>query len=418
MKQYESYKLIVDERISRIPKQWMSRKLKHVTGFAYGDSLKDEDRHKGGEVPVFGSNGQVGNHSVANTKGPAIIIGRKGSYGKLTYTEKPSFAIDTTYYVDKTITKSNLRWLYYTLETLDLDGFTQDSAIPGLSRDFAYSKFVPLPGNKEQAAIAGYLDTETARIDQLITNKRQQIEKLNELRQITISRAVTQGLNPGAPMEDSGVEWIGQSPTHWELKRLKQVAQVRGGVAKGRNLGDHDTLSLPYIRVANVQDGYLSLEDISEITITPDEIDRFSLQSGDVLMNEGGDFDKLGRGFIWHGQIEPCLHQNHVFAVRPSGRVESEWLNLITSSSYAKHYFILKSKQSTNLASISSTNLKGLPILMPPEDERGEIIEYVQKESDKFQQATSNIESQIVKLEELRKITIHYAVTGKIKVTE
>jgi len=214
-----------------------------------------------------------------------------------------------------------------------------------------------LPPYAEQEAIADFLDKETARIDQLITNKRQQIEKLNELRQITISRAVTRGLDPDVPMKNTGIEWLGIVPVHWGLKRLKQVAQVRGGVAKGRDLGDRDTVSLPYIRVANVQDGYLSLEDIADIVVAEDEVERYSLLSGDVLMNEGGDFDKLGRGFIWHGQIEPCLHQNHVFAVRPSERVESEWLNLITSASYAKHYFILKSKQSTNLASISSTNL-------------------------------------------------------------
>ena len=135
-------------------------------------------------------------------------------------------------------------------------------------------------------------------------------------------------------------------------------------------------------------------------------------------MNEGGDFDKLGRGFIWHGQVNPCLHQNHVFAVRPFARMESEWLDLVTSSSYAKHYFILKSRQSTNLASISSTNLKGLPIVLPEKGERDKIVGYVRDKSRKFQRATQNMESQLKKLYELRKITINDAVTGKVKVTD
>jgi type I restriction enzyme, S subunit len=96
-------------------------------------------------------------------------------------------------------------------------------------------------------------------------------------------------------------------PAHWDISRLKFLAHVQGGVAKGRDLGDAGTIRVPYLRVANVQDGYIDLEDVAEIDILPGELARYALKPGDVLMNEGGDFDKLGRGQVWKGQIDPCM---------------------------------------------------------------------------------------------------------------
>lgn len=106
-----------------------------------------------------------------------------------------------------------------------------------------------------------------------------------------------------------------QLPEGWRKSSLSSVAEVRTGIAKGKqNL--KDPIELPYLRVANVQDGYIDLSEVKLIQIERNQIERFSLQTGDVLMTEGGDFDKLGRGDVWNGQINPCLHQNHVFAVR------------------------------------------------------------------------------------------------------
>jgi type I restriction enzyme, S subunit len=221
---------------------------------------------------------------------------------------------------------------------------------------------------------------------------------------------------PYSAYKDSGVEWLGEIPAHWEVKRLKFVADVLSGVAKGRDLGQKDVVELPYLRVANVQDGYLDLADIATIIVGVDEVERYSLKYGDVLMNEGGDFDKLGRGYVWEETIAPCLHQNHVFAVRPHSGVDPYWISIITLTSYAKHYFILKSKQSTNLASISGTNLKELPVLMPPEGERNEILLYVKDATAKIDALISRIQEGIEKLREYSTALISAAVTGKIDV--
>lgn len=441
MNRYEQYKESGIDWIGKVPHHWNSKSIKRNYSVQLGKMLQPQPSNSDDTLEPYlrAANLQWGGVDVSDVKSMWFSQYDKGQFelqnGDLLVSEGGDVGRSAIWegeirncYIQNAINRvrpfngcSNrflYHWMFSVKQNGFVDAFVSKATIAHLTAEKLERLQMPLPPRDEQKAIADFLDKETARIDQLIANKRRQIEKLNELRQITISRAVTQGLDPDVPMKDSGVEWIGKVPAHWELNRLKQVAQVRGGVAKGRDLGERDTVSLPYIRVANVQDGYLSLEDIADITVADDEVERYSLQSGDVLMNEGGDFDKLGRGFIWHGQVEPCLHQNHVFAVRPSERIESKWLNLITSSSYAKHYFILKSKQSTNLASISSTNLKGLPVLVPPENERNEIIEFVETEVGKITKALKNIEMQILKLEELRKITIHNAVTGKIKVTD
>ncbi|MCK5871118.1 MAG: hypothetical protein KAG45_10910, partial [Methyloprofundus sp.] len=133
------------------------------------------------------------------------------------------------------------------------------------------------------------------------------------------------------------------------------------------------------------------------------------------LMNEGGDNDKLGRGAVWQCEIEPCIHQNHVFAIRPYS-IEPEWLDLLTRASYAKFHFFRVAKQSTNLASISSTNIKETPLVIPPENERQEIMDYVRCKVNALDKAEEKCSAQIMLLQERRTALISAAVTGKIDV--
>lgn len=284
-----------------------------------------------------------------------------------------------------------------------------------LSLDDVANLIMTAPPLPEQIAIAAFLDRETGKIDALVTEQEALIALLKEKRQAVISHAVTKGLNPAAPMKDSGIEWLGEVPEHWEVKRLKFLAHVQGGVAKGRDLGDADTIEVPFLRVANVQDGYLDLDEIAVIEIARHELARYALHPGDVLMNEGGDFDKLGRGHIWRGEIETCIHQNHVFAVRPEG-IESEWLNLLTSAESGRFYFMSRSKQSTNLASISSTNIHEFPMVCPPAAERRAIVNHVQAETIRIDALTAEALRAIDLLKEHRAALISAAVTGKIDV--
>jgi type I restriction enzyme S subunit len=104
-------------------------------------------------------------------------------------------------------------------------------------------------------------------------------------------------------------------PEGWSRRPLHEVAEVRTGLAKGKT-GLLDPVELPYLRVANVQDGYIDLTEVKTIAVERHQTKRYSLKQGDILMTEGGDFDKLGRGAVWNGSVDPCLHQNHVFSVR------------------------------------------------------------------------------------------------------
>ena len=159
-------------------------------------------------------------------------------------------------------------------------------------------------------------------------------------------------------------------PDGWRKVPLEQIAEVRTGLAKGKPKTS-GAVSLPYLRVANVQDGHIDLQEVKLIAVEPDQVERYSLKSGDILMTEGGDFDKLGRGAVWQAQIEPCLHQNHVFAVRPIARfVDPGYLSALAGSEYGRTYFLSCAKRSTNLASINSSQLRAFPVVMPPLNEQ------------------------------------------------
>lgn len=164
-------------------------------------------------------------------------------------------------------------------------------------------------------------------------------------------------------------------PNGWKRIPLEHIAEIRSGVAKGKS-GLKDPITIPYLRVANVQDGHINLDEVKTLEIEAHQLERYSLKVGDVLMNEGGDFDKLGRGDVWLGQISPCLHQNHVFAVRPNQeKLDSFFLAALAASNYGKTYFLSCAKRSTNLASINSTQIKEFPVLAPPVDEQKKIAQ-------------------------------------------
>lgn len=287
------------------------------------------------------------------------------------------------------------------------------------SMKFSDLKRLPtlLPSAEEQTAIAAFLDRETEKIDALVAEQEKLIALLKEKRQAVISHAVTKGLNHNAKMKDSGIAWLGEVPERWDVTRLKFVATVQTGVAKGKDNAGKATMQVPYLRVANVQDGYLDLQDVTTIEIPVEDLDRYRLQDGDVLMNEGGDFDKLGRGHVWHCEVDPCIHQNHVFAVRPFA-ISSDWLNLITGSSYAQFYFMTRSKQSTNLASISSTNVMELPVVLPPSSEQDAITIFLNCETAKLDALTAEAQRATELLKERRSALILAAVTGKIDVSQ
>lgn len=159
----------------------------------------------------------------------------------------------------------------------------------------------------------------------------------------------------------------GDNVNGFERLPLGHLADVRSGVTKGRKLPKEKTVEVPYLRVANVQDGFLDLSELKTIEVLPDDVEKYHLEDGDILMTEGGDPDKLGRGTVWRNQIDGCIHQNHVFRVRTNReRLAPEYLAALLRTQYAKHYFLGCAKRSSNLASVNSTQVKAFPVPLPP----------------------------------------------------
>jgi len=208
---------------------------------------------------------------------------------------------------------------------------------------------------------------------------------------------------------------LGALPDDWQVIELAARATIQSGIAKNANAALRDAIAVPYLRVANVQDGYLDLREVALIEVERSELNRYSVLRGDVLMNEGGDLDKLGRGAIWHGQINPCVHQNHVFVVRCKAGLVPEYLNAWTSTAQARRYFMLAGRQTTNLASINKTSLGELTVAVPPtEGEQHEIANAI-SDADAL---IDSLEQLLTKKRQLKQGAMQELLTGKRRLPE
>ena len=154
--------------------------------------------------------------------------------------------------------------------------------------------------------------------------------------------------------------------TEENIVRLDEIADISGGITKGRVLSKQETIHLPYLRVANVQNGYLDLSQMKTIELKTSEMGKYLLCAGDVLYTEGGDRDKLGRGTVWNDEIPNCVHQNHVFKARlDQTKANPRYVAYWSMSAFARNYFYNKGKQSVNLASINKTVLSALTLPLP-----------------------------------------------------
>jgi type I restriction enzyme S subunit len=277
---------------------------------------------------------------------------------------------------------------------------------------------VLVPPRAEQAAIARFLSYVDLQIQRCVRSTKKLIKLLEEQKQALINRAVTCGLNPNFHFKPSGLEWLGEVPRHWKLVRLKNVATVQTGLTLGKNYGSATTKLYPYLRVANVQTGRADLRTIKEINVPESEALGCLLKPGDVLMTEGGDIDKLGRGCVWNDEITNCLHQNHVFAVRCGTLLLPEFLVVLLASGHGRSYFQRTAKQTTNLAATNSTTLKEFPVPLPSVDEQRRILLSITAETRDIDRTKSDAEQKISLLREYRARLIADVVTGKLDVRE
>ena len=188
--------------------------------------------------------------------------------------------------------------------------------------------------------------------------------------------AEQEGLRSRPPIEGVGREdlWF-EIPDSWTLASFDDVFVIVSGVTKGQKIAQSEAIEVPYLRVANVQRGHLDLAVIKKIAVRASDKVRYRLRSGDILMTEGGDWDKLGRAAIWRDEIDGCIHQNHVFRVRPASvDILPNWVITYANSLLGRAFFEDASKQTTNLASINMTQLRACPLPLPPLAEQHRIV--------------------------------------------
>lgn len=332
--------------------------------------------------------------------------------------------VSPVYYVFEPIEGTDLRYIYYLFTNT---GFQKEMRKYAkgileirlrISSNDMLKRIVPSPPFKEQQRIADYLDKMCAEIDAVLEKTRASIEEYKKLKQAVITQAVTKGIRGDRPMKDGGIEWIGDIPAEWRKTQLRHCAAIKSGITLGKKYEKTDSLvERPYLRVANVQDGYVDLSVLTTIEVTQDEDLKYRLRAGDVLMTEGGDRDKLGRGCVWHGEIEPCLHQNHIFAVQTSKEtLLPEFLEYLTVSDVGRSYFDVTAIKTTNLACTSLSKVLAFTIPLPSVEEQAEIVEALNTKCAGIDALIAKKQQYLTEIENYKKSLIYEYVTGKKEV--
>lgn len=417
--------------LSELPKGWRYDRLKDVVRLRdeKTDEATAEEDYLELEDIESGSGKILGRRNTLEVEG-AVTLFRRGDvlFGKLRpYLEKYYVAEfegkctgEILAFKPERITN---RFLFYCLASRwfieRCNALAYGAKMPRVSWPTQLAQFdIPIPSLDEQERIATYLDESCAAIDAAVAAKRRQIETLGGVRKDIIQKAVTRGLERNPPLKQTGNVWMSQVPSTWELVSLKRISEIQTGLTLGK-VYERPLVERPYLRVANVQDGHLDLAEVTTIEVPEEVACRVTLRAGDVLMTEGGDLDKLGRGTIWNGQIAECLHQNHIFAIRCfRHKLLPSFLAYLTASQYGRDYFEATGKRTTNLASTNSTKVGLFPIPRPSVEEQNEICCFLDDKLGEIGRISSSIGPQISVLTAYRRSLIHECVTGQRRITE
>jgi type I restriction enzyme, S subunit len=273
------------------------------------------------------------------------------------------------------------KFLYYYLKANEkqIEALGTGSTFKAITQDTLKKVSVPLLTPEDQKRIAYLL----GKVEGAIAQRKQHLQQLDDLLKSVFLEMF---------------EFRDYSFKKFDIDKLSSQTVVVSGVTKGKKYKEEDLIEVPYMRVANVQDGYFNLNEIKTISATSEEIEKYQLKKGDLLLTEGGDPDKLGRGSVWENQIDDCIHQNHIFRVRINNqsRLNPYYLSALVSSQYGKSYFLKSAKQTTGIASINSTQLKNFPAVIPPPELQNQfaaIVEKVEGIKSSYQASLTDLET-------------------------
>lgn len=271
---------------------------------------------------------------------------------------------------------------------------------------------IPIPPLAEQNKILKFIDNNFIQIDQAITLKQQQIAKLEEYKQIMIQNAVTKGLNPDAPMKDSDVDWIGDIPTHWEVKKLKFISNV----VLGKMICNEDMGGMqlkPYLKSKNIQWLNVDITSVDEMWFTEREMLVYRLKKDDLVLSEGGE---VGKTCIWNNELDECYIQNSAHKVSFKSNHLPKYF-LYQFFTLGKQGQFNKIVNRVSIGHLTKDKLINTHLITPPLEEQRLIVNYIEKTESIILTNIDVHKQQIDRLKEYKTILINQAVTGKIKVS-
>ena len=341
----------------------------------------------------------------------SLLYSFKLSVGKVGFAKNDLFTNEAVFSV---LPNKNycLNFFYYSLPDQILKNASEN--IYGakiLNQSLIKSAKILFPPLSEQTAIANFLDYKTTKIDRFIAKKKQLIKLLNEQKAGIINDAVTKGLNPKAKTKPSGIKWLGNIPEHWEVKKLKYVAEsVLGKMLCNEDKGDYS--KKPYLKSKNIQWLNVDISDVEEMWFSNKELTQYRLKKGDLVLSEGGE---VGKTCLWNNEIEECYIQNSAHKVTVNNENIAEF--------YLYLFFLYGNKGAfdaiTNKVSIghlTKDKLINLKCLCPPLSEQKLIVSHIEAETTTINKTIATIEKEIALVLEYRTALIAEAVTGKIDV--
>jgi type I restriction enzyme, S subunit len=371
-----------------------SIKLKNIATLKYGGALASDVRDDTGDYMVYGSNGPVGLHNKPNTKGRTIIVGRKGSYGKVLYSKNPVFVIDTAYSIDETSTDADLKWLYYVLQTLDFEGSSLDTGVPGLSREFAHNSLIPQVPKDRQQNIAEYIDEKVAIIDKIVAAKNHTHARLFELRKSILEQL----------FRDARIN----NPDLWKVSHAFKLIGS-GTTPKSSSPEYHEEGTINWLITGDLND--------SEITETSKKITAKALFDYSTLKTYPSDslvIAMYGATIAKLGLLKVPTTVNQACCVLVPGK------NIIPR--YAYYYFLSSKQKLIDLGSgggqpnISQVTIRSFKIILPALEEQQKIVKELDEKLNRINNASKLLLRSIDILEEYRIVLISNAITGKVYV--
>ena len=411
---YLAYQDTQSNWLGRIPSIWKVQAFRRVATILNGADHKPFEVDEGG-FPVFGSGGEFARCKQYLSRGPSLLLGRKGTINRPLFVEEPFWAVDTTYYT-KFGTGCFAKFFHYVaLACFPLDMYTYGSALPSMTQRDYYTFPVPVPSPNEQLIISTFLDRETTRIDALITKQNRLIALLDEKRQAVISHAVTKGLDSNVPVKDSGIEWLGEVPAHWKILPVKRTAhKITDGahISPETEDGKYAFVSTRDIRGKGI--------DFQNCLMTSESSFDYLVHSGcapqlgDVLFSKDGTIGKT----VVVSDDRPFVVASSLIIIRPDRSVAlSVFLDYVLSSSHVLALVDLAVK-GAGLPRLSIQNLQKVIVIVPPLIEQEAIVAFLDHATEKIDTLIEKAKQSIELMKERRSALISAAVTGKIDVRE